>query len=104
MGLSVALAAGRDETTVCINEAEAFNDCPFMCRITVGAVRALPAQIDTPLEFDVIQDSPIHANITGLPPVPPGDIETPEGLAARVEARRIGSEMAKCAVVVWARS
>lgn len=92
-GLSVALANGRDETTTCAEEASPFNDCTAVCRIFTSDVRSLG--------LDAIPDSPTHANITGLPEVPPADIGTPEGKQARIYAESVGGDLAKLALVVW---
>ncbi len=102
-GLSVALAAGRSEPDTCAAEAAPFNDCQFVCNISVSTVRATAKQIGLSTELDAIQDRVNHANITGLPPVPPSDIATVEGQAERAEARRIGDELAKRAAVVWTK-
>ena len=81
-GLSVALANNRDENKTCTEEAAQFNDCPAVCRIFVGDVRGFG--------LDAVADKPTHANIIGLPDVPPADIATPEGKQARADAERIG--------------
>jgi hypothetical protein len=100
-GLSVALAGDRDETTTCTKVAQQFNECKHVCRILCGTVRSLGIEAPEAAGLDVVQDAVFHANIIGLPSVPPPNIATDEGKFARAKAERIGGLLARKAVVVW---
>ena len=95
-GLSVTLDAGRDENAV-YKAISSSLTCDAICKISVEQVRSSP----TSPCLDVVQDAHDHANIVGLPDVPPADIHTDEGKAARREAERIGGELGRRACVVW---
>lgn len=95
-GLSVSLAAGRDEPTTIRAEVERFSRCVAVCRIPVREVR----DVETTPRLDAIQDAEDHANITGLPKMP-ADVTTEEGKSAVARAEFLGGELARRATVVW---